>query len=65
MIICSCNVLSDQDVRKAMTTSVLLRTIGEFFPYSGPTAQWGVAPDQSSWLWTSKRPPEPVRDHGT
>jgi bacterioferritin-associated ferredoxin len=41
MIICSCNVLSDQDVRNAMTTGVPPRTISELFRFFGRRAQCG------------------------
>jgi bacterioferritin-associated ferredoxin len=41
MIICSCNILSDREVRLAVTASEPLRTIGGLFRYLGCTAQCG------------------------
>jgi bacterioferritin-associated ferredoxin len=41
VIICSCNVLSDHDVRTAMATSAPPRTTGEFFRYFGRIAPCG------------------------
>jgi bacterioferritin-associated ferredoxin len=41
MIICSCNVLSDQDIRNAMTTSAPPRTMGGLFRYFGFRAECG------------------------
>ena len=41
MIICSCNVLSDHEVRIAMRTAAPPRTTGEFFRYLGCIAQCG------------------------
>jgi bacterioferritin-associated ferredoxin len=41
MIICSCNVLSDHEVRIAMSTAAPPRTTGEFFRYLGCIAQCG------------------------
>jgi bacterioferritin-associated ferredoxin len=41
MIICSCNVLSDHEVRTAMTAGAPPRTTGEFFRYFGCSAQCG------------------------
>ena len=41
MIICSCNVLSDHEVRIAVVTSKPLRTIARLFRYLGCTAQCG------------------------
>ena len=41
MIICSCNVLSDHQVRTAMTLGAPPGTIGEFFRYLGSDAQCG------------------------
>jgi bacterioferritin-associated ferredoxin len=35
MIICSCNVLSDQEVRVALATSKRVRTISRLFRYLG------------------------------
>jgi bacterioferritin-associated ferredoxin len=63
MIICSCNVLSDQDIRIAMTTTAPPRTISEVFRYFGRKAQCGccarsvkqamdpVAADKSVGQW--------------
>jgi bacterioferritin-associated ferredoxin len=41
MIICSCNVLSDHEVRTAIATGAPPRTTGEFFRYFGCIAQCG------------------------
>jgi bacterioferritin-associated ferredoxin len=41
MIICSCNVLSDHQVRAAMTLGAPPRTIGKPFRYVGNDAQYG------------------------
>jgi bacterioferritin-associated ferredoxin len=41
MIICSCNVLSDREVRIAVAANEPLRTIGRLFRYLGCTAQCG------------------------
>jgi bacterioferritin-associated ferredoxin len=41
MIICSCNVVSDHEVRIAVAASKPLRTIGRLFRYLGCTAQCG------------------------
>jgi bacterioferritin-associated ferredoxin len=49
MIICSCNVLSDHQVRTAMTLGAPPRTIGELFRYIGCDAQCGRC------AWSIKR----------
>jgi bacterioferritin-associated ferredoxin len=41
MIICSCNVLSDHEVRIAVATNKPLRTVGKLFLYLGCAAQCG------------------------
>jgi bacterioferritin-associated ferredoxin len=41
MIICSCKVLSNHEVRTAMATRAPPRTPGEFFRYFGCVAQCG------------------------
>jgi bacterioferritin-associated ferredoxin len=41
MMICSCNVLSDHEVRFAVAANNPLRTIGRLFRYLGCTAQCG------------------------
>jgi bacterioferritin-associated ferredoxin len=41
MIICSCNVLSDQDVREAMTARAPPRTISGLFRYFDRRAECG------------------------
>jgi bacterioferritin-associated ferredoxin len=49
MIICSCNVLSDHDVRIAMSVGAPPRTTGEFFRRLGCIAQCGRC------AWSIKR----------
>jgi bacterioferritin-associated ferredoxin len=41
MIICSCNVVSDHEVRTAMASGAPPRTTGELFRYLGCSAQCG------------------------
>ena len=41
MIICSCNVLSDHDVRAAVTTEGNLRSAGQVYGCLGCSAQCG------------------------
>jgi bacterioferritin-associated ferredoxin len=41
MIICSCNVLSDHEVKIAVAASKPLRTVGRLFLYLGCAAQCG------------------------
>jgi bacterioferritin-associated ferredoxin len=41
MIICSCNVLSDHEVRIALADSKPVRTVGRLFLYLGCFAQCG------------------------
>jgi bacterioferritin-associated ferredoxin len=41
MIICSCNVVSDHEVRIAMSTGARPRTTGELFRHLGCNAQCG------------------------
>jgi bacterioferritin-associated ferredoxin len=41
MIVCSCNVLSDHEVRIAVATNKPLRTVGRLFLYLGCAAQCG------------------------
>jgi bacterioferritin-associated ferredoxin len=50
MIICSCNVVSDHDVRIAMRTGAPPRTTGEFFRYLGCTAQCGRCARSIKWI---------------
>jgi bacterioferritin-associated ferredoxin len=56
MIICSCNVLSDHTVRKALTIGAPPRTIGELFRYIGSEAQCGRCA-QSIKQIMEERPP--------
>jgi bacterioferritin-associated ferredoxin len=60
MIICSCNVLSDQDVRNAMTTGVPPRTIGEFFRYFGCRARCGCCARSVKRVMDLEAPTKPV-----
>ena len=41
MIVCSCNVLTDQDVRTAVTTDARLRSAGQVYGCLGCSAQCG------------------------
>ena len=41
MIVCSCNVLSDHDVRTAVTATESLRTTGQVYGCLGCSAQCG------------------------
>jgi bacterioferritin-associated ferredoxin len=41
MIVCSCNVLSDQDVRTAVKTTDNVRTAGQVYGCLGCSAQCG------------------------
>jgi bacterioferritin-associated ferredoxin len=41
MIVCSCNVLSDQDVRSALSGDAAARTCGEVYGCLGCSAQCG------------------------
>jgi bacterioferritin-associated ferredoxin len=41
MIVCSCNVLSDQDVRSALSGDEAARTCGEVYGCLGCSAQCG------------------------
>jgi bacterioferritin-associated ferredoxin len=41
MIVCSCNVLSDQDVRDAVTTQARPRSAGQVYDCLGCSAQCG------------------------
>jgi bacterioferritin-associated ferredoxin len=41
MIVCSCNVLTDQDVRTALSTAQTLRTTGQVYGCLGCSAQCG------------------------
>jgi bacterioferritin-associated ferredoxin len=41
MIVCSCNVLSDQDVRSALSGNDAVRTCGEVYGCLGCSAQCG------------------------
>ena len=41
MIVCSCNVLSDADVRTAVTTAEMPRTTGQVYGCLGCSAQCG------------------------
>ncbi len=41
MIVCSCNVISDHDVRRAVNTAPSLRSTGEVYGCLGCSAQCG------------------------
>lgn len=41
MIVCSCNVLTDQDVRTAVTATEKVRTAGQVYGCLGCSAQCG------------------------
>jgi bacterioferritin-associated ferredoxin len=61
MIICSCNVLSDQDVRNAMTATVPPRTVSEFFRYLGCRAECGCCARSVKRVMNLVVPTDPVR----
>jgi bacterioferritin-associated ferredoxin len=57
MIICSCNVLSDHEVRIAMATSNPPRTIAGLCRYLGYTAQCGRCVQSIKRIMDEPQPP--------
>jgi bacterioferritin-associated ferredoxin len=60
MIICSCNVLSDQQVRIALDAGNPLGTIGRLFRYLGCTAQCGRCAQSIKRIMDEPHGPEPA-----
>jgi bacterioferritin-associated ferredoxin len=62
MIVCSCNVLTDHDVRTALAAERTPRTTGQVYGCLGaaPSAARARAPSAASWTRPSRAPAAPA-----
>jgi bacterioferritin-associated ferredoxin len=58
MIICSCNVLTDNEVRVAVATNEQLRTISRLFRYLGCRAECGRCARSIKGIMDERRRPD-------